>query len=79
MEPEDGALAFERFWRRNPARSGPGSGLGLSIVAGIAAAHHGSVEMTTLPGRGTKVRVVLPLGRPSSVIVERDTGIAPAE
>ena len=49
MEPDDGPRAFERFWRGDPARSGPGSGLGLSIVSGIVAAHHGSVEMTTAP------------------------------
>jgi two-component system, OmpR family, sensor kinase len=60
MEPEDGPRAFERFWRGNPGRSGPGSGLGLSIVSGIVAAHHGNVAMTTAPGRGTTVRVVLP-------------------
>jgi two-component system OmpR family sensor kinase len=60
MDPHDGPRAFERFWRGSPARSGPGSGLGLSIVAGIVAAHHGRVEMTTAPGRGTKVRVILP-------------------
>ena len=35
-------------------------GLGLSIVSGIVAAHHGSVEMTTAPGRGTTVRVTFP-------------------
>ena len=60
MEPDDGPRAFERFWRGDPARSGPGSGLGLSIVSGIVAAHHGSVEMTTAPGRGTTVRVTIP-------------------
>ena len=60
MAPDDGPRAFERFWRGDPARSGPGSGLGLSIVSGIVAAHHGSVEMTTAPGRGTTVRVTLP-------------------
>jgi two-component system, OmpR family, sensor kinase len=60
MEPDDGPRAFERFWRGNPARSGPGSGLGLSIVSGIVAAHHGGVEMTTAPGRGTRVRITLP-------------------
>ena len=49
-----------RFWRGDTARSGPGSGLGLSIVSGIVAAHHGSVEMTTAPGRGTTVRVTIP-------------------
>jgi len=60
MDPDDGPRAFDRFWRGSPARSGPGTGLGLSIVAGIVAAHHGSVEMTTAPDRGTKVRVILP-------------------
>jgi two-component system OmpR family sensor kinase len=60
MEEEDGRHAFERFWRGSPARSGPGSGLGLSIVAGIVAAHQGKVELTTAPGRGTAVRVTLP-------------------
>jgi two-component system, OmpR family, sensor kinase len=60
MDPDDGHRAFERFWRANPARSGPGSGLGLSIVAGLVAAHHGTVELTTAPGEGTSVRVVLP-------------------
>jgi two-component system, OmpR family, sensor kinase len=60
MEPDDTARAFERFWRGSPGRSGPGSGLGLSIVAGIVAAHHGSIEMTTAPGRGMTVRVTLP-------------------
>ena len=44
MAPDDGPRAFERFWRGDPARSGPGSGLGLSIVSGIVAAHHGSVD-----------------------------------
>jgi len=60
MDPGDGPRAFERFWRGSPARSGPGSGLGLSIVAGIVAAHHGSVELITEPDRGTKLRVTLP-------------------
>ncbi len=71
MEPDDGPRAFERFWRGNPGRSGPGSGLGLSIVSGIVAAHHGSVEMTTAPGRGMTVRVLLP---PSLGLVSRVGG-----
>lgn len=60
MEPGGSVRAFERFWRGSPGRSGPGSGLGLSIVAGIVAAHDGQVEMTTALGRGTRVRATLP-------------------
>jgi two-component system, OmpR family, sensor kinase len=59
LEPDDSARAFERFWRGSPRRSGPGSGLGLSIVAGIVAAHHGSIDLITAPGRGMTVRVTL--------------------
>jgi two-component system OmpR family sensor kinase len=41
-------------------RSG-GSGLGLSIVAAIASAHGGRATLESWPGRGTKVRVWLPV------------------
>ena len=41
-------------------RSG-GSGLGLSIVAAIARAHGGRATLESWPGRGTKVRVWLPV------------------
>jgi len=72
MDSEDATRSFERFWRGSPARRGPGSGLGLSIVAGIVAAHQGSVEMTTELGRGTKVRVIL-LARPTPVFLAEDS------
>jgi two-component system OmpR family sensor kinase len=41
-------------------RSG-GSGLGLSIVQAIANAHGGRATLESRPGRGTKVRVWLPV------------------
>lgn len=40
---EDLALVFDRFYRSPAARSLPGSGLGLSIVAAVAEDHGGSV------------------------------------
>jgi len=51
---------FDRFQRR--ADSG-GSGLGLTIVRDLAAAHGGSVQAESegLAGRGSRFRVVLPL------------------
>jgi|GEM_PF-585688 len=39
---------------------GEGTGLGLSVVHGIVAAHDGTVSVTSEPGRGTRFEVVLP-------------------
>ncbi len=50
---------FERFWRsraERPRAQGRGAGLGLAIVAGIVAAHHGRVTRRERPGRGSEVR-----------------------
>jgi two-component system OmpR family sensor kinase len=63
MPPDVAARAFERFYRADPARSRHqgGSGLGLSIVQATVAAHGGTVELDTMPGAGTTVRIVLPV------------------
>ena len=57
---------FERFHRADPERSRDqgGSGLGLSIVAGVVAAHGGQVEVADTPGGGATFRVELPLAAP---------------
>jgi two-component system sensor histidine kinase BaeS len=58
MEPADVEHAFDRFYR-SPGSSG--SGLGLSIARNLVEAHGGSIGLTSEPGAGTRVEVVLPL------------------
>ncbi len=59
VPPEDRQRVFEPFFSR---RRG-GSGLGLSVAAGIVRAHHGTIEAVEA-ARGGHFRVVLP--RPTS-------------
>ena len=67
MPDEVATKVFERFYRADPsrARSSGGSGLGLAIVQATIRAHGGRVALDTEPGRGTTVRIELPLA-PSS-------------
>ena len=64
MDAETVAHAFERFYRAESSRerttSTDGSGLGLAIVDAIVQAHGGDVSLTSSPGLGTTVTVVLP-------------------
>ena len=75
MSEEDAARAFDRFHRgaeragrqdgddRDPGAS---SGLGLSIVQAIAAAHGGQAVLESRPGHGTRVRIWLPAESPAA-------------
>jgi signal transduction histidine kinase len=74
MTEQDAARAFDRFHRGARGDSGPydahpaapeaagatGSGLGLSIVQAIAAAHGGYVRLRSAPGAGTTVHLWIP-------------------
>jgi two-component system OmpR family sensor kinase len=70
MPAEEARRVFERFYRVDPARSrtSGGSGLGLSIVAAIVAAHGGTVTATSEPGQGLVITVRLP----TSTLHDRD-------
>jgi two-component system OmpR family sensor kinase len=52
---------FERFVRGDTSRShvAGSTGLGLAIVDAVTAAHHGTVEVTSRPGR-TRFTITLP-------------------
>jgi two-component system OmpR family sensor kinase len=75
MSPDDAGRAFNRFYRAEGRGSatangehgqeylaGGGSGLGLSIVQAIAAAHGGQATLESWLGTGTRVRIWLPAG-----------------
>jgi two-component system OmpR family sensor kinase len=62
MSEADRAQVFERFYRADPSRTraAGGSGLGLSIVAALVAAHGGRVGVQSAPGSGSRFLVELP-------------------
>ncbi|WP_245459404.1 MULTISPECIES: ATP-binding protein [unclassified Rhizobium] len=55
--------AFERFWRADESRTRAlgGSGLGLSVVRGIAIAHGGEALIVDQQGPGLAIEIRLPL------------------
>ncbi len=55
------AKAFERFWQADQARAGSGAGLGLAIVAAIAAEHGGRAEAANASGGGAIFSLRLPI------------------
>jgi len=62
----DQARAGERFFRADAARATPGSGLGLSLVRAVAAAHGGALRLADArPGQdppGLRATLHLPIG-----------------
>jgi two-component system sensor histidine kinase BaeS len=54
-------LVSERFFRGMRSSDVAGSGIGLTIVAELVRAHHGTVDMESEPGHGTEVSITLPL------------------
>ncbi|HMO41788.1 MAG TPA: HAMP domain-containing sensor histidine kinase [Phenylobacterium sp.] len=62
----DRERVIERFVRLENSRNQPGAGLGLSLVAAVAEAHGGRIELSEGPGKvgevgpGLRVAVILP-------------------
>ena len=59
--------AFDRFTRGDDRGSMPGSGLGLAIVKRIVDRAQGTIELDTVPGKGTKVLVRIPAAQVEAV------------
>ena len=62
LDDEALAHAFDRFWQKDPSRAGAGSGLGLSIVAGVVAEHGGTVTAGNAADGGAVFTIRLPVG-----------------
>ncbi len=58
IEPEAQARIFEPFFTTR----GQGTGLGLAIALGVARAHNGAIEVSSMPGEGSEFVMLLPAG-----------------
>ncbi len=59
IAPKDHDVVLQRFRRLDPSRSGPGSGLGLPIIAAIARRHGATLGLGDA-GPGLRVELVFP-------------------
>ncbi len=62
IDPADLPHIFDRFYRGDKARTrtAGGTGLGLAITREIIARHHGSIDVESTPGQGSKFSIKLP-------------------
>lgn len=67
IAPEELDKIWQRFWQADPARSGGGAGLGLSMVRWIAQAHGGRVTVQSEPGKGSVFTFFLPCEKNENV------------
>jgi PAS domain S-box-containing protein len=63
ISADDQRRIFERFFRADNARNTDpnGTGLGLAITQKIIEYHHGHIEVSSIPEKGTTFTIILPL------------------
>jgi signal transduction histidine kinase len=63
LSPDEQKRVFEKFYRApsHESLSIAGTGLGLTLVAHIAAGHGGRVEVESAPGKGSTFRILIPI------------------
>jgi len=81
IERTEQSRIFEKFYRTcDPlVHNTKGSGLGLSLVRHITQAHGGEVEVESVPGRGSKFTLLLPIAgatQPDMAGIPSTTGAA---
>ncbi len=59
MNREIQKRVFEPFFSTRP--KGEGTGMGLSVVHGIVKTYGGAIEVESLPGKGSRFDVYIPL------------------
>ena len=60
IPPEALDRVFEPLWRGDPARSGPGAGLGLALAKRLVEAMGGDISVESRPRQGSRFAVLLP-------------------
>lgn len=61
IAPDELERVFDRFYRGDAARSRPGgTGLGLAIARLLVEQHGGTIDVQSIPGRGSEFRIRLP-------------------
>jgi signal transduction histidine kinase len=73
ISPADAERIFEPFQRLNERASHDGFGLGLTIVASIAAVHGGSAVARSRDDGGLSVTVTFPSADPAALLAEVET------
>ena len=61
IAPDDLRRVFDPFFRADPARSGSGAGLGLSLAKRIVEALGGKISVESQPTEGARFSVTIPV------------------